>query len=108
MQEAIADETLGRSKGQAAKDLLLDLRSRQVAPVALVARSASNRQNVAQWLEREDLDYPVLLPATLGEGAFFEHLICTAWPNSSVQPDCPPIRRTGGITGCLSVRMPLA
>jgi hypothetical protein len=82
MQEAIADETLGRSKGQAAKDLLLDLRSRQVAPVALVARSASNRQNVAQWLEREDLDYPVLLPATLGEGAFFEHLICTAWPNS--------------------------
>lgn len=79
---AIEDPELGRAKGNALRELLGDLQRQEVRPVAVVARSVSNRLSVARWLEREGFICPVLLPAKVAEDGFFERLICTAWPGS--------------------------
>jgi hypothetical protein len=80
---AIQDPELGRAKGNVLRELLGDLyRQGEIGPVAVVARSVSNRRSVARWLEKEGLTCPVLLPAKVAEGGFFGRLICTVWPGS--------------------------
>ncbi len=79
---AIEDPELGEAKGNALRALLDDLRRQEIAPVAVVARSAYNRQNITGWLGTEGLNYPVLMPAKVAENGFFERLICTSWPGS--------------------------
>jgi hypothetical protein len=79
---AIRDPELGQAKGNALRTLLGDLQQQKVSPVAVVARSVSNRMRVTQWLASEGFNIPVLLPAKVAENGFAERLICTSWPGS--------------------------
>lgn len=88
---AIMDPQLGHSKGNALRLLLRELQEQRVSPVAIVARSTSNRLGVSKWLAERGLNYPVLLPAMVAGNGFFERLICTTWPGA---PNFGKITRT--------------
>jgi hypothetical protein len=77
---AIRDPELGLAKGNALRELLVDLHRHGVNPVAVVARSVPNSLSLIRWLEKEGLAYPVLLPAKVAENGFYERLIFAAWP----------------------------
>jgi hypothetical protein len=79
---SIRDPELGQAKGNTLRELIGDLQRQEVSPVAMVARSVSNRLNVTQWLAKEGLNCQVLLAAQVAEEGFFERLICIAWPGS--------------------------
>ncbi len=84
IRKAVDDPELGESKGKALKALLGETSSGGTTAIALLARSPYNKIVLSRWLEREGLDYSVVLPAKVGEDGFFERLITTSWPGASI------------------------
>jgi len=82
IMRAIEDAELGQAKGNSLRDLLGELHRQGVRPIGVVARSLPSSVSVTRWLEKETLICHVLLPSNVGDDAFFERLICTAWLGS--------------------------
>ena len=82
IKKGIEDPDLGKAKDLALTELLSNMEENGLKEIGLVARSVSHRTNVISWLGKKGFNHPVLLPSSVGDKAFFDVLICTAWPNS--------------------------